>query len=367
MPVAESTWPRMTAAPGWPGAGPYLYQPVRSWSPSGGTWTVPSAFLPTSMTGALTPMAGMRMRTGTDRTSACTCGSRAGAGTAVVTDAGMPVAPASADRPSASANAATLALPAPTAAAAAAAARPQRRPASRPPTAGASAVPPPPTAPGSAPPPGPPPVAAAPTGTDVLVLVAEGLGAVGGGVDVAGVGGVVDGPGVGVWPGVGGVVDGPGVGVWVGGGVGVWQVPHGGVGVGVGLRGGGALRCTAAWPQALSCAAVVAPEASRPSAPDSSDAGTWMPSTLTATVSLHACSGTWLLLTLTRLPLPLPPPPRMAALAVGAPRPIVAAVATANAKARFFPDILCLPPYSKPGDSAAAAASRGLPAGSSVT
>src|SRR5579875_3885946 len=137
MPVAESTWPRMTAAPGWPGAGPYLYQPVRSWSPSGGTWTVPSAFLPTSMTGALTPMAGMRMRTGTDRTSACTCGSRAGAGTAVVTDAGMPVAPASADRPSASANAATLALPAHTAAAAAAAAS-ARRPggAGRPPAPG---------------------------------------------------------------------------------------------------------------------------------------------------------------------------------------------------------------------------------------
>src|SRR5579875_251412 len=362
MPEAESTWPRMTAAPGWPGAGPYSYHPARLWSPSGGTWTVPSAFLPSLMTGALTPMAGIRMRTGTERASACTCGSRGRAGTAVVTDAGTPVAPASGDRPWASANAATLAPPAHATEAVTAAAsahrpgglrrwrgrytgqaarvRRQRRAASRPPTAEASAALPPPIAQGRAPaPPGPPPVAGAPTGTDVLVLVALGAGvAVCGtdGVEVVGVGDGGVGDGGGVVPGgdAGGVLGGT-----------VWHVLRVGVGTGGGgLVGGGPLCWLAAWPQLLCCAAVVSPEASSPSAPDRPDAGTWMPSTLTATVSLHSCPVTWLLRMLTRLPLPLPPPPRTAALAAGAPRPIVAAVATANAKAQFFPDIVCLPP-----------------------
>src|ERR1017187_4614775 len=86
----------MTAAPGWPGAGPYSYQPVRLWMASGGTWTVPSAFLPTFMTGALTPMSGIRTLTGTDRVSALARGSWLSLGGVVVTDAGVTVAPASA-------------------------------------------------------------------------------------------------------------------------------------------------------------------------------------------------------------------------------------------------------------------------------
>src|ERR1022692_2516987 len=89
----------MTAAPRWPGAGPYSYQPVRLWMASGGTWTVPSAFLPTFMTGALTPMSGIRTLTGTDRVSALARGSWLSLGGAVVTDAGGTVAPASEGAP----------------------------------------------------------------------------------------------------------------------------------------------------------------------------------------------------------------------------------------------------------------------------
>src|SRR5229473_2366228 len=96
MPVSESTWPRMTAGPRWPGAGPCSYQPVRLWSPSGGTWTVPSAFSPTLITGALTSMSGMLMLTGADLASGLARGSWVRLGGTVVTDAGVNVAPASA-------------------------------------------------------------------------------------------------------------------------------------------------------------------------------------------------------------------------------------------------------------------------------
>jgi hypothetical protein len=79
----------MTAGPRWPGVGPYRYQPVRLCSSSGGTWTVPSAFLPTSITGASTPMTGMRMLTGTERASGFARGSRVSRGAVVVTEAGV--------------------------------------------------------------------------------------------------------------------------------------------------------------------------------------------------------------------------------------------------------------------------------------
>src|ERR1700685_3994674 len=101
----------MTAAPRWPGVGPYSYQPVRLWMPSGGTWTLPSAFLPTFSTGALTPISGMRTLTGTDRASAVARGSRLSLGGEVVTDAGVTVAPASAGVPFSRPNVATLTPP----------------------------------------------------------------------------------------------------------------------------------------------------------------------------------------------------------------------------------------------------------------
>ena len=62
-PVA-STWPRMTEAPGDPGAGPRSYQPVTNGVPSGGTLMLPSAASPSSMIRARTLMAGMSMLTG---------------------------------------------------------------------------------------------------------------------------------------------------------------------------------------------------------------------------------------------------------------------------------------------------------------
>src|SRR5450755_4328126 len=116
----------MTAAPRWPGAGPYSYQPVRLWMASGGTWTVPSAFLPTFMTGALTPMPGIRTLTGTDRASAVAWGSWLSLGGAVVTDAGVTVAPASAGVLPSRPNAATLTPPAHSTAAARAIPRARR-------------------------------------------------------------------------------------------------------------------------------------------------------------------------------------------------------------------------------------------------
>ena len=89
MPVAESTWPRMTAGPRWPGAGPYWYQPVRLCSASGGTCTVPSASRPTFMTGAFTPIRGIRILTGAERASGFAPGSLASRGATVVIEGGM--------------------------------------------------------------------------------------------------------------------------------------------------------------------------------------------------------------------------------------------------------------------------------------
>jgi hypothetical protein len=89
MPVAESTWPRITAGPRWPGAGPYSYQPVRLCSTSGGTCTVPSASRPTFMTGAFTPIRGIRISTGAERASGFAPGSLASRGATVVIEGGM--------------------------------------------------------------------------------------------------------------------------------------------------------------------------------------------------------------------------------------------------------------------------------------
>src|ERR1700722_11309586 len=68
-PVSESTWPSMIDGPGWPGVGEYLYQAaslVSGGSLSGGTWMVPSLFIPTYSSLELTPMAGIEIVTGRD-------------------------------------------------------------------------------------------------------------------------------------------------------------------------------------------------------------------------------------------------------------------------------------------------------------
>src|SRR5260370_1216903 len=72
-----------------------------------------------------------------------------------------------------------------------------------------------------------------------------------------------------------------------------------------------------------------------------------------ATVSVRrakvqAPTGAWMPLRLKTLSLlkPLGLPWEVAALATGADRPTSAAVATASAKARFFPDILYVPPFN---------------------
>src|SRR2546426_309298 len=99
------------------------------------------------------------------------------------------------------------------------------------------------------------------------------------------------------------------------------------------------------WVQLLSCAAEVAPELWMPSAPARPVASVWVPVVLVGRVSLQACVGSWLPLMLMMLSLLKPLGPlKLAALATGADRPTSAAVATASAKARFFPDMLCLPP-----------------------
>src|SRR5262249_30031603 len=54
--------PMTTAGPASPGTGPSLYQPA--WPGSDGTWMVPSDARPRSVTAASTPIAGMRMWTG---------------------------------------------------------------------------------------------------------------------------------------------------------------------------------------------------------------------------------------------------------------------------------------------------------------
>jgi len=79
----------MTAGPRWPGAGPYSYQPVRLCSASGGTCTVPPASRPTFMTGASTPIPGIRISTGAERASGLALGSLASFGAPVVIEGGM--------------------------------------------------------------------------------------------------------------------------------------------------------------------------------------------------------------------------------------------------------------------------------------
>ena len=69
-------WPTMTAT--LAGAEPYLYQPARLWFPSGGTWMVLSRFWPSCITGALTLIAGILMRTGTDLIAGLAGGGTAG-------------------------------------------------------------------------------------------------------------------------------------------------------------------------------------------------------------------------------------------------------------------------------------------------
>src|SRR5579859_1620097 len=60
----------MTDDPSRPGATLRLYQAARLWLSSGGTWTVPSAFWPTWVIGARTPIAGISISVGTDGASA---------------------------------------------------------------------------------------------------------------------------------------------------------------------------------------------------------------------------------------------------------------------------------------------------------
>src|SRR5215472_4902484 len=62
----------MTAEPRWPGDGPNLYHPG-CWK-SAGTWTVWSAFSPSSESDVLRPMAGMLRLIGTDREAGSTTG-----------------------------------------------------------------------------------------------------------------------------------------------------------------------------------------------------------------------------------------------------------------------------------------------------
>jgi hypothetical protein len=84
-----------------------------------------------------------------------------------------------------------------------------------------------------------------------------------------------------------------------------------------------------------------------PSRPEMSASGTWptMKPALTGTSLLQAWIGTWFRLTLRMLSL-LKPLGLLAALAAGAAKPTSAAVAMARAKARFFPDILYVPPFN---------------------
>ena len=63
---AESMWPRMTEGPVAPGVAEYLYQPAVRTSLSGGTCTVLSAFRPSCMMLASTPIAGTVIRMGID-------------------------------------------------------------------------------------------------------------------------------------------------------------------------------------------------------------------------------------------------------------------------------------------------------------
>src|SRR5215469_5175114 len=80
----------MTDEPSAPGVTLPSYQPARLWLPSGGTWTVPSLFLPSRMTGAFTPSTGISIPTGVDGGSpGATAEGSTGKGTAVPTVAGI--------------------------------------------------------------------------------------------------------------------------------------------------------------------------------------------------------------------------------------------------------------------------------------
>src|ERR1039458_5538804 len=88
MPVEESTCPRMTEEPSWPGVTLRSYQPARLWLASGGTWTVPSALRPSGVTGADTCRTGISIRTGADEAIGAAVGTVTGWGTDVPTTAG---------------------------------------------------------------------------------------------------------------------------------------------------------------------------------------------------------------------------------------------------------------------------------------
>src|SRR5216683_4709836 len=92
VPWKESTWPRMTEVPLWPGVTPWSYQLVKLWLASGGTWKEPSVFRPSLMTGASTLIAGISIRIGVDAVRAAAVGFAIGVGAAVPTPLGITVA-----------------------------------------------------------------------------------------------------------------------------------------------------------------------------------------------------------------------------------------------------------------------------------
>jgi hypothetical protein len=99
------------------------------------------------------------------------------------------------------------------------------------------------------------------------------------------------------------------------------------------------------WAQPVLVVGVWPPGLSAPTAATIEARSSWPPTRLTGMRSLHACTSTWLALMLTRWSLLEPPgSPTVAARATGADIPTSAAVAAASAKARFFPDMLYLPP-----------------------
>src|SRR6478672_7910856 len=76
-------WPRMMAGPMAPGVGEPVYQPgLESGSSRDGTWMVPSALRPRSISDELTPMAGTATATGGDAGSSNGPGAEVGAGAA---------------------------------------------------------------------------------------------------------------------------------------------------------------------------------------------------------------------------------------------------------------------------------------------
>src|SRR4051794_33315503 len=84
---AESTWPRITDGPSWPGVGEYLYQPARESRASGGTCTVRSGLSPSCGNSERTSIAGISSVTGTDLANT-RCSEVAGAGRVLPVGAG---------------------------------------------------------------------------------------------------------------------------------------------------------------------------------------------------------------------------------------------------------------------------------------